>query len=253
MAHVPAPSGHSAFGSGGVIPNHVAIIMDGNGRWATARGLPRSAGHQQGVEALRRTVEAAGELGIKYLTVFSFSTENWRRPAKEVSILFDLLRAYLEKDLRRLKSEGVHIRVIGRRAGLPQDIEQLVSLAEAETRENSSAFLTIAFNYGGRDEIFRAAQALAREASGRDLDPDTLTESDFENYLDTVGLPQLDLLIRTSGEYRLSNFLLWQAAYAELYFTDVLWPDFGRSELESAIERYRQRERRYGAVGPGAI
>ncbi len=252
MAHVPAPSGHSAFGSGGVVPNHVAIIMDGNGRWAAARGLPRSAGHQQGVEALRRTVEAAGELGVKYLTVFSFSTENWRRPAKEVSILFDLLRAYLEKDLRRLKSEGVHIRVIGRRAGLPHDIEELVDLAESETRENSAAFLTIAFNYGGRDEIFRAAQAMARDLLAG-AKSEELMEKDFEDYLDTAGLPQLDLLIRTSGEYRLSNFLLWQAAYAELYFTDVLWPDFGRPELEAAIERFRQRERRYGAAGPGAI
>ena len=225
--------------------------MDGNGRWATARHLPRSAGHERGVEALRRTVDAAGELGIKYLTVFSFSTENWRRPAAEVNTLFALLKAYVQRDLERLKAEGVRIRIIGQREGLPPDIAQLVKKAEEETSRNARFNLTIAFNYGARDEILRAAQAVARDVKTGRRD-ENFSESDFASYLDTYGLPDPDLLIRTSGEFRISNFLLWQSAYAELLFCDVLWPDFGRSHLEAALKSYNERERRYGAVTPGA-
>jgi undecaprenyl diphosphate synthase len=232
-------------------PQHVAIIMDGNGRWAKAKGLPRTAGHERGVEALRRTVEAAGDLGIRYLTVFSFSTENWRRPAAEVNTLFALLKAYVQRDLARLKQDGVRVRVIGQRAGLPLDIAELVDRAESETAENSKFHLTIAFNYGARNEILRAASAYARAVAAGEVSGD-LTDDAFEAYLDTRDLPDPDLLIRTSGEYRISNFLLWQAAYAELLFVDVLWPDFNRAHLESAISRFHERERRFGAVAPGA-
>lgn len=251
MSRAAAPFDPVPAGEQPPAPLHVAIIMDGNGRWATARHLPRSAGHERGVEALRRTVDAAGELGIKYLTVFSFSTENWRRPAAEVNTLFALLKAYVQRDLERLKAEGVRVRIIGQREGLPPDIAQLVKKAEEETRSNTKFNLTIAFNYGARDEILRAAQAVARDVKAGRRD-DTFSEADFEAYLDTSGLPDPDLLIRTSGEFRISNFLLWQAAYAELLFCDVLWPDFGRSHLEAALKSYNERERRYGAVTPGA-
>ncbi len=232
-------------------PQHVAIIMDGNGRWAKARGLPRTAGHERGVEALRRTVEAAGDLGIRYLTVFSFSTENWRRPAAEVNTLFGLLKAYVQRDLSRLKEDGVRVRVIGQREGLPPDIAELVDRAERETAANSKFHLTIAFNYGARNEILRATKAYARAIAAGEVAGE-LTDAGFEQYLDTKDLPDPDLVIRTSGEYRISNFLLWQAAYAELLFVDVLWPDFNKSDLESAISRYHERERRFGAVTPGA-
>lgn len=251
MSRAAAPLDPAAVGQQPAAPRHVAIIMDGNGRWATARHLPRSAGHERGVEALRRTVDAAGELGITYLTVFSFSTENWRRPATEVNTLFALLKAYVQRDLARLKAEGVRIRIIGQREGLPPDISSLVEKAEAETRANTRFNLTIAFNYGARDEILRAVQAVARDAKAGVRDT-SISESDFESYLDTCGLPDPDLLIRTSGEFRISNFLLWQAAYAELLFCDVLWPDFGRPHLEEALKSYNERERRFGAVTPGA-
>ena len=252
MSGKPAPSPEGAGAERLPGPQHVAIIMDGNGRWAKARGLPRAAGHERGVEALRRTVEAAPDLGIRYLTVFSFSTENWRRPAAEVSALFGLLKSYVQRDLNRLKSEGVRIRVLGRREGLPADIAALVDKAERETADNSDFFLNIAFNYGGREEIVRAAQKLAEAVHRGDLQPEAVDEQTFEGFLDTVDIPDPDLLIRTSGEFRLSNFLLWQAAYAELVFTDVLWPDFDQATLEQAIAEYLSRERRFGAVSPGA-
>ena len=251
MSRAAAPLDPVPAGEQSAAPRHVAIIMDGNGRWATARHLPRSAGHERGVEALRRTVDAAGELGIKYLTMFSFSTENWRRPAAEVNTLFALLKAYVQRDLGRLKAEGVRIRIIGQREGLPPDIASLVKKAELETSANTRFNLTIAFNYGARDEILRAVQAVARDVKAGVRDEE-ISESDFAAYLDTCGLPDPDLLIRTSGEFRISNFLLWQAAYAELLFCDVLWPDFGRSHLEEALKSYNERERRYGAVTPGA-
>ena len=251
MSRVIAPSDLSPAGPDPAVPRHVAIIMDGNGRWATARHLPRTAGHERGVEALRRTVEAAGDLGICHLTVFSFSTENWRRPASEVSTLFGLLKTYVQQDLKRLKKEGVRIRVIGQKDGLPPDIASLVAEAESETAGNSRFNLTIAFNYGSRNELARAASAFARDVSDGKCGPE-INEAGFAQYLDTAGLPDPDLLIRTSGEYRISNFLLWQTAYAELLFFDVLWPDFGRQHLEEALRRYGERERRYGAVAPGA-
>ena len=252
MSHAPARASEGAGAARLPGPQHVAIIMDGNGRWAKARGLPRAAGHERGVEALRRTVEAAPELGIRYLTVFSFSTENWRRPAAEVSALFGLLKAYVQRDLGRLKKEGVRIRVIGRREGLPADIADLVDKAERETEENSDFFLNIAFNYGGREEIVRAASRLAEAVQRGDLSLEAIDERAFEGFLDTIDIPDPDLLIRTSGEYRLSNFLLWQAAYSELVFTDVLWPDFDKLALQQAITDFQSRERRFGAVPSGA-
>ena len=233
------------------VPAHIAIIMDGNGRWAKARGLPRAAGHERGVEALRRTVEAAGEIGVRYLTVYSFSTENWRRPAAEVNALFGLLRTFIKKDLGRLKKEGVKINVIGRREGLPDDIAELVEKAERETASNSDFVLNIAFNYGGREEIARAARALSADVASGAVLPSDVTEEVLASYLDTADMPDPDLLVRTSGEYRLSNFLLWQAAYSELVFFDVLWPDFDRAWLEKAVAIYSDRERRFGAVSTG--
>ena len=233
------------------VPAHIAIIMDGNGRWAKARGLPRAAGHERGVEALRRTVEAAGEIGVRYLTVYSFSTENWRRPAAEVNALFGLLKTFIKKDLGRLKKEGVKINVIGRREGLPEDIAKLVEKAERETASNSDFVLNIAFNYGGREEIARAARAVSADVASGVVQPEDVSEDVLASYLDTADMPDPDLLVRTSGEYRLSNFLLWQAAYSELVFFDVLWPDFDRAWLEKAVAIYSDRERRFGAVSTG--
>jgi len=235
-----------------LVPRHVAIIMDGNGRWAKQRNRPRTFGHSEGVEALRRTVEAAGELGVTHLTVFGFSTENWRRPVEEVNALFDLLRLYVARDLDRLVKEGVRVRVIGERRGLQQDIADIIEDAEARTRHNDKQHLTIAFNYGGQDEIARAARRLARDVAAGKLKPDDITPDLFESYLDTAGLPPPDLLIRTSGETRLSNFMLWQAAYTELVFLDVLWPDFNRAALQEAIDIYRRRERRFGGTDPAS-
>jgi undecaprenyl diphosphate synthase len=233
-----------------LVPRHIAIIMDGNGRWAKQRNRPRTFGHSEGVEALRRTVEAAGELGVSHLTVFGFSTENWRRPVEEVNALFDLLRLYVARDLDRLVKEGVRVRVIGERAGLQKDIGEIIENAEARTRHNDKQNLTIAFNYGGQDEIARAARQVARDVAHGRLQADEITPERFASYLDTADLPPPDLLIRTSGETRLSNFMLWQAAYTELVFLDVLWPDFDRAALEEAIDIYRRRERRFGGPDP---
>ncbi|MEM7328983.1 MAG: isoprenyl transferase [Pseudomonadota bacterium] len=253
MTSVPTAS---QTGEGGPqasdFPDHVAIIMDGNGRWAKARGLPRAVGHERGVEALRRTVEAAQDIGLKNLTVYSFSTENWRRPAAEVNALFGLLKAYVKRDLNRLASEGVRVRILGTRQGLPKDILDLVERAEQRTASNDAFNLCIAFNYGGREEVVRAARKLAADiARGAYADAD-VSEETFSTYLDTSDVPDPDILIRTSGEYRLSNFLIWQAAYAELVFMDVLWPDFGKSQLLEAIEIYQSRERRFGGLASGA-
>ncbi|UPT61085.1 MAG: isoprenyl transferase [Hyphomonadaceae bacterium JAD_PAG50586_4] len=229
-------------------PRHVAIIMDGNGRWAKQRGRPRTFGHAEGVEALRRAVEAAGELGVQYLTVFGFSTENWRRPAEEVSALFDLLRLYVSRDLDKLVKEGVRVRVIGEREGLQSDIGQIIENAEAKTRHNDKLNLIIAFNYGGQDEIARAARRVAADVAAGKVKADDINPEVFGAYLDTADWPAPDLLIRTSSEYRLSNFMLWQAAYTELVFTDTLWPDFDKRALESAIAEYNKRERRFGGT-----
>lgn len=233
-------------------PRHTAIIMDGNGRWAKARGRPRSFGHKRGVETVRKIVEHAGELGVRYLTLFSFSTENWSRPADEVGALFELLKHYVEADLEGLARRGVRIRIIGRRDNLGADLIAIIDRAEARTRDNTDFHLTIAFNYGGRDEILRACQAVAKEAASGTLDVSTLDEARLGGFLDTEGLPDVDLMIRTSGEQRISNFLLWQAAYAELVFVEALWPDFTTDDLASAINTYHQRVRRYGGVDAGA-
>ncbi len=240
---VPTPAAAPA-------PRHIAIIMDGNGRWARQRSRPRTFGHSEGVEALRRTVEAAGDLGVEYLTVFGFSTENWSRPAEEVNALFDLLRLYVARDLDRLAREGVRIRVIGARAGLQKDIAEIVANAEARTADNTKFNLTIAFNYGGQDEIARAARRVAEDVAAGKLTPADVTPQRFERYLDTADLPPPDLLVRTSGELRLSNFMLWQAAYTELVFMDVLWPDFDKGALEQAIDEFRRRTRRFGGADP---
>lgn len=226
-------------------PRHVALIMDGNGRWAKARGLPRTLGHRAGVQALKRTVEAAPDFGLECLTVFGFSTENWRRPAEEVTELMGLVRAYVESDLERLVREGVRLRIPGRRDGLPADIRRIVEDAEARTAHNGRFLLQVAFNYGGRADIVEAARRFA--ASGQD--PDQLDEASFEAMLSTAGAPPVDLIVRTSGERRLSNFLLWEAAYAELLFQDVLWPDYGAEALGEAVAAFRARERRFGGLG----
>ena len=227
---------------------HVAIIMDGNGRWAKARGLPRTLGHRSGVNALKRTVEAAPHLGVDRLTVFGFSTENWRRPAHEVSELMGLLKAYIESDLARLEREDVRVRILGRRADLSKDIQDIINRAETRTAANSKFLLQVAFNYGGRVDIVDAARRLAEEVKAGRLDPAMIDEAVFESQLSTFEGGAPDLIIRTSGERRLSNFLLWETAYSELVFQDVLWPDYGRQHLAAAIQEFQGRERRYGGA-----
>jgi undecaprenyl diphosphate synthase len=228
-------------------PRHIAIIMDGNGRWAQARGLPRIAGHRQGAEALRRTVRAAGELGIPYLTLFGFSSENWKRPLSEIDDLMGLLRHYLRGEIAELHRNGVRLRVIGDRERLAPDIVTLIANAETLTRGNTGVNLTIALSYGGRAEIVAAVRALAVKAVDGGLASDAIDEDVISRHLFTAGIPDPDLLIRTSGEQRISNFLLWQCAYSELVFTKTLWPDFGQADLEQAIADFGGRERRYGA------
>ena len=227
-------------------PAHVAIIMDGNGRWARARGLPRTIGHHRGVEAVRRTVEAASELGIGYLTLFGFSTENWGRPQDEVSELMGLLRKYLRSEVAELHRNGVRLRVIGDRERLKPDIVDLIENAEQVTSGNTTLHLTIALSYGARQEITAAARRLAEAVRDGELTPDGVDETALAGRLFTDGMPDPDLVVRTSGEKRISNFLLWQAAYAELVFIDTLWPDFCRDDLEGAIGEFLRRDRRYG-------
>jgi undecaprenyl diphosphate synthase len=230
------------------VPRHVAIIMDGNGRWAAARGLPRAEGHRRGVEALRRTIRAAGEIGIKIVTIFSFSAENWSRPATEIVELMGLLRRFVRNDLAELHKSNVRVRIIGERMGLDPDIGRLLIEAEELTKNNNGLILVVAFNYGARQEIVRAVQRVSEEiANGRmtaaGIDMDSITR-----FLDAPDIPDPDLIIRTSGEQRLSNFLLWQSAYSELVFVPTYWPDFDRATLESAIREYQQRERRFGGL-----
>jgi undecaprenyl diphosphate synthase len=230
-------------------PSHVAIVMDGNGRWARARGLPRAAGHRQGAEALRRTIVGAGELGIRYLTLFGFSSENWNRPSGEVQDLMGLLRHYLRSEIADLHAKGARLRVIGDRDRFDPDIVALIANAEELTRGNDRLNLTLAISYGGRDEIVAAARALAVDAAAGRIDPRAVDARAFTDRLFTADLPDPDVVIRTSGEKRLSNFLLWQSAYAELVFVDKYWPDFGKADLEDAVHEFKRRERRYGAVG----
>lgn len=241
-----APGGRS--GVAPEPPRHVAIIMDGNGRWAKARGLPRVAGHRRGAETVREIVEACGDLGVEALTLFAFSTENWRRPRTEVSGLMDLFRSYFRREAERLAANGVRVRFLGRSDRLPDDIQSMMRDIEERTAANARLTLAIAINYGARDELVRAAQRLAELAAGGAIDPADIDEEAFAAGLDTVDLPDPDLLIRTSGEQRLSNFLLWQAAYAELVFAEETWPEFSRASLERAIGAYHARDRRYGGL-----
>jgi len=229
-------------------PRHVAIIMDGNGRWALSHSLPRTEGHRRGADAVKQTVRACLDLNIDYLTLFAFSSENWKRPKAEVQTLMGLLRFYLRSEIDALIKSDVRLRVIGDRQALEQDIQKLIHFAEDRTKENSRLNLTVALNYGGRREILLAVRAMVRDAIVGELDLECISEKHFEERLETHGIPDPDLLIRTSGECRLSNFLLWQCAYSELVFVETLWPDFGKEELISAIEDFNSRERRYGGT-----
>lgn len=239
-----APSEH------GRVPVHVGIIMDGNGRWAAARKLPRVEGHRRGVEAVRRCVRAARELGIRYLTLYSFSSENWTRPPTEISELMGLLKLFIRHDLADLNASNVKVRIIGSRAGLSADISGLLDDAEALTSSNTGLTLIVAFNYGARQEIAAAAAAIAVDVAAGRIAPDEVNAEMISARLDTAGIPDPDLIIRTSGEQRLSNFLLWQAAYAELVFLPLCWPDFGKDALSAALEEYGRRNRRFGGISP---
>ncbi len=229
-------------------PRHVAIIMDGNGRWAKARHLPRIAGHRSGVEAVRRTVRAAGDLGIGTLTLYAFSSENWSRPAAEVADLMGLLRHFVKTELAEMVANGVRLRMIGDPSRLAPDVRRMVADAVTATAAGTRMTVVIALNYGARDEMLRAVRALAEDVRAGRVAPGAIDAGMLEARLDTAGLPPLDLLIRTSGEQRLSNFLLWQAAYAELLFVDTLWPDFGHDDLVRALDHFGRRERRYGGL-----
>ncbi|MET3527582.1 isoprenyl transferase [Phenylobacterium koreense] len=229
-------------------PLHVAIVMDGNGRWAKRRGLPRQLGHPKGVDAIRRVVEAAPDHGVGWLTLYAFSTENWRRPAGEVAEVMRLLKLYVNSDLEKLARSGVRIRILGRRTGLPPDVAEIVERAERRTAGNDKFFLQVAFNYGGRADLVDAARALAADVASGRLAPEDISDELLQAKLSTDGLPDPDLVIRTSGEQRLSNFLLWESAYSEFVFQDVLWPDYNAEYLRAAIDEYNKRERRYGGA-----
>lgn len=248
----PSPKGALASDSA-VAPLHVAIVMDGNGRWAQKRGLPRTLGHRAGVEALKRTVEAAPRFNIRWLTMFGFSTENWNRPAAEVAELMALPKRYFETDIVRLDREGVHVRMIGRRDGLSNELLRLVDDAQTRTAMNDRFHLNIAFNYGGQADIVDAARRFAEDVAAGRRAPQDMNEDVMGGLLATSGSPPPDLIIRPSGEQRLSNFLLWEAAYAELVFQDVLWPDYGAEHLEAALKVFAGRDRRYGAIATDSV
>lgn len=231
-----------------VIPRHVALILDGNGRWAKKRGLPRTAGHKQGCVTVEQTVEDAARLGIEYLTVYGFSTENWKRPKDEVGTLMQLFRFYLKRLLKIAKVNNVRVKMIGDRTRFDKDIIEGIDRLESETADNSGMTFVIAVNYGGRDEITRAVRRMMSDCKSGLVQPEAVTEELLASYLDTAGIPDPDLLIRTSGEIRLSNYLLWQLAYSEIYITDCLWPDFNKEELQKAIVQFNKRERRFGGV-----
>lgn len=230
------------------VPEHVAIILDGNGRWAKLRGLPRSMGHKEGCKVVEQTVEDAARLGIKYLTVYGFSTENWKRSVEEVSALMTLFRYYMKRLLTIAKPNNVRVKVIGDRSRFDADIIEGLNVLENETAQNTGLTFVIAVNYGARDEIRRATKKIAEEVKAGTLNPEDITEDTVSEHLDTAGMPAPDLLIRTGGELRLSNYLLWQCAYAEIYVTDLLWPDFNKDELVKAIEAFSKRDRRFGGV-----
>jgi len=230
------------------LPRHIAIIMDGNGRWAKKNRLNRVKGHEKGADAVRTTVKTCRELGIGYLTLYAFSVENWQRPKGEINALTSLLEAYLKSELNEMKETGIRLLAIGDTETLPKAVRGLLARAIEETSVNDEMVLNLALSYGGRDEIVRAVRRVLRDGRANDIDEDAITKDSFSRYLYTADIPDPDLLIRTSGEYRLSNFLLWQLAYTELYFTDVLWPDFSRDDLIEAIVDYQQRERRFGLI-----
>lgn len=230
------------------LPRHVAVIMDGNGRWAQIRGMPRNFGHKQGVEATRRLVRAAHEIGLEALTIYGFSTENWSRPAEEVSLLMGLLKSYFTAEISELHKAGIRIRVIGRKDDFSPDIKSLLDQAETVTAANNGMTLCVALSYGGRQEIMDGVKALAAEVAAGTLQPEDISAGHLEGALESADLPSLDLIIRTSGEQRLSNFLLWQAAYAELYFDPVLWPDYSAKHFSTALLAFANRERRFGGL-----
>lgn len=230
------------------IPTHVAIILDGNGRWAKAKGLPRKAGHVQGARNVETICEAAWNMGIKYLTMYAFSTENWNRPQDEVDALMQLLRNYMKNCLKTAAKNNMSVRVIGDKSRLAEDIRESIDRLEEATKDYTGLHFQIALNYGSRDEITRAVRSIATKVEAGELTPEAISEETISQQLDTVGIPDPDLMIRTSGEQRISNYLLWQLAYAEFYFTPVPWPDFNKQELEKAIEAYQKRDRRYGLV-----
>ena len=249
MTSVPASAEPRAGGpEGASVPRHIAIIMDGNGRWAKARGLPRVAGHRQGAEAARKVLRAAGEAGVECLTLYAFSSENWRRPETEINDLMGLLRFYIGAELNALHREGIRLKILGDHKAFPADVAKLVDSAVAKTAANQRMTLAIALNYGSRAELASAARELARRAAAGEIEPDQIDEALIDRSLYTSDLPPLDLLIRTSGEVRLSNFLLWQSAYAELMFVETLWPDFDGDSLRRAIADFAARERRYGGL-----
>lgn len=231
------------------VPRHIAIIMDGNGRWAKQRGLSRIEGHRRGVETVRRIVTHAGERGVSFLTLFAFSSENWSRPRDEVRELMGILKRFIRQDLARLHQNGVRVRVLGRRDGLEASVVALLDEAEDLTRGNEAMTLLVAFNYGAQDEIVRAAQRIAAKVAAGELTPDAIDHQCVAAHLDTAGVPDPDLLVRTSGEQRLSNFLLWQCAYTEFVFVDQLWPDFNEASLDAAIDEFNRRDRRFGGIG----
>lgn len=230
------------------IPQHVAIILDGNGRWAKSKGMPRNYGHMEGAKTVEKICEEAWKMGIKYLTVYAFSTENWKRPREEVDALMKLLRNYMKSCLKTAAKNNMVVRVIGDKTGLDDDIREKIDELEMASANNSGLNFQIAINYGSRDEIVRSVRKIMEDVKSGKIEADQMDEAMFDSYLDTAGIPSPDLLIRTSGEQRLSNFLMWQLAYTEFYFTDVPWPDFSKEELLKAVEQYNKRDRRYGGV-----
>lgn len=230
------------------VPKHIAIILDGNGRWAKAKGMPRNYGHVQGSKNVERICETAYKMGVKYLTVYAFSTENWNRPDSEVKALMKLLRDYMKTCIKTANKNRMKVRVLGDKTGLDKDIRTRIAQLEEASKDNDGLNFQIAINYGSRDEMIRAMRRMAKDCMEGKLMPQEICEDVFEGYLDTHDIPDPDLLIRTSGEIRLSNYLLWQLAYTEFYFTDVLWPDFSKEELEKAIEYYNRKDRRFGGV-----
>lgn len=242
------PADHETLQNAVPFPRHVAIIMDGNGRWAQKRGLPRAEGHRRGVEAVRACVRGAVELGIPYLTLYTFSSENWRRPSHEINDLMGLLKLFIKRDLAELHQQNVRIKSIGTDHRVDSEVVNLIRDAIELTKDNTGLVLTTAFNYGGRDEIVRAARALAAKVREGEIAPDAITVDCFGAHLDTAGLPDPDLLIRTGGDQRISNFLLWQCAYAEFIFLDAFWPDFSKEMLVEAVSRFQSRERRFGGL-----